>query len=82
MIASIWIEWARWSAKKTTMARLTKISKSAPETASRGKSSVRVPQHADGVQAGGGYTSVATNVLSTIWLGRSRRKLRSSRGEN
>ena len=42
-IASTWMEWARWSAKYTTMARLANISTRAPLTASRGKSSVRLP---------------------------------------
>jgi hypothetical protein len=43
MITSIWIEWARWSAKYTSMQRLTKSSTSAPVTASRGNSVVRLP---------------------------------------
>ena len=65
------------------MARLTNISNSDPETASRGKSSVRVPPSTPTVyRPAAVYTKVATNVLSTTWLGRSRKKLRRRRGEN
>jgi len=43
LMASIWIECARWSAKYTTKPRLTKSSKIDPLMAKRGKSSVRAP---------------------------------------
>ncbi len=82
-IASIWIEWARWSAKYTTMPRLANSNTIAPLTARRGKSSVRAPADNPTVyRPGMQYTKVATNVLSTTCVGRSRRNLRSSRGEN
>ncbi len=43
MIASTWIECARWSAKNTSRPRLTNSSTIAPLTASRGKAAVRLP---------------------------------------
>src|SRR4029453_11638293 len=55
----------------------------APLTASRGYASVRVPPETPTVYRPAAlYAKVATNKLSTTWFGRSRRKLRSSRGEN
>src|SRR4051812_49284362 len=77
------MEWVRWSAKYTTMPRLANIKVSAPVTASRGKSSVRPPSYIPTVyRPAAEYAKVATKVLSTTWVGRSRRKLRSNRGEN
>src|SRR6478736_419537 len=55
----------------------------APLTANRGKSSTRDPADSPTVyRPADEYTKVATNTLSTIWLARSRRNFRSSRGEN
>ena len=82
-MASTWIEWARWSAKYTTMAMLANSSTIAPLTASRGNCSTRAPAARPTVyRPAAEYTNVATNTLSTIWFARSRRKFRSNRGEN
>src|SRR5580765_5892477 len=55
----------------------------APLTANRGNFSTRDPADSPTVyRPADEYTKVATNTLSTIWLARSRRNFRSSRGEN
>jgi hypothetical protein len=65
------------------MARLANISAIAPLTASRGNSSVRPVADTPTVyRPAAEYAKVATKVLSAIWVGRSRRKVCSSRGEN
>src|SRR6478752_811270 len=65
------------------MAMLANSSTSAPLTANRGKSSTRAPAESPTVyRPADEYTKVATNTLSTIWLARSRRNFRNSRGEN
>jgi len=43
VMASIWMECARWSAKYTTIPRVANSNTSAPLTASRGNCSVRLP---------------------------------------
>src|SRR4051795_1788711 len=65
------------------MARLANNNAIAPLTANLGNSSVRPP--ADTLSAyrpATEYAKVATNVLSTTCVGRSRKKLRNNRGEN
>jgi hypothetical protein len=82
-MASTWIEWARWSAKYTTIAMLANSSMIAPLTANRGNCSTRAPAASPTVyRPAEEYTNVATNTLNTTWFARSRRNLRSSRGEN
>src|SRR6478752_10366497 len=55
----------------------------APLTANRGNCSTRVPAASPTVyRPAAEYTNVATNTLNTIWFARSRRNLRSNRGEN
>jgi hypothetical protein len=77
------MECARWSAKYTTMARVANNNAIAPLTANRGNTSVRSPADTPtAYRPATEYAKVATNVLSTTWVGRSRRKLRNNRGEN
>ncbi len=65
------------------MARLANNNAIAPLTANLGNSSVRPPADTPtAYNPATEYAKVATKVLSTTWVGRSRRKLRSSRGEN
>src|SRR6478735_2499840 len=55
----------------------------APLTANRGNFSTLAPAARPTVyRPAAEYTNVATNTLSTIWLARSRRNFRNSRGEN
>src|SRR3954469_21081000 len=82
-MASSWMECARWSAKYTIMARLANNNAIAPLTANLGNSSVRPPADTrSAYRPATEYAKVATKVLSTTWVGRSRRKLRNNRGEN
>src|SRR3954469_124221 len=82
-MASSWMECARWSAKYTIMARLANNNAIAPLTANLGNSSVRPPADTrSAYRPATEYAKVATKVLNTTWVGRSRRKLRSNRGEN
>jgi hypothetical protein len=75
------MECATWSAKYTTIARLANSHSNAADTASRGYSSAELPTPTvNSPQLA--YTKVATNTPSETWLGRSRRKLRNSLGEN
>jgi len=81
MIESTWMECERWSAKKTTAPMLANSRTIAPVTARRGKSSGSGPTPTVNSPAAL-YANVAMKIDRTIWLGRSRRKLRSRRGEN